>query len=132
VSFLFIWSIISQSVYSKIHQHLLFRQSESNVTFTERGLNQEIERMIQETTLQKRKIAELESQLTSRVTRLGKMPDKTQKKVQPEKRPKSKSPTSAPKDQRSDSTLRHTSPEKVRSSFSIYNIYYTSVKLLGM
>jgi hypothetical protein len=78
---------------------------------------------MQETTLQKRRIAELESQLTSRVTHRGRMPDKTQKKVQPEKRPKSKSPISAPRDQRGDSIPRHTSPQvEVRSSLSFCNL----------
>lgn len=83
--------------------------------------------MIQETTLQKRRIAELESQLTSRVTHLGKMSDKSQKKVQPEKRQKSKSPISAPKDRRGDSIPRHASPERdvnVRSSLSVCNLSY--------
>jgi hypothetical protein len=83
--------------------------------------------MIQETTLQKRRIAELESQLTSKVTHLGKMPDRTQKKVQPEKRPKSKSPISAPKDRSQDNIPRHTSPERdirVRSSLSVCNLSY--------
>jgi hypothetical protein len=68
----------------------IVHQSDSIFTFAERGLNQEIERLIQETTLQKRRIAELESQLASRVTHLSKEPHKTQVRVQPEKRPKVK------------------------------------------
>ncbi|KDR21241.1 centrosomal protein of 135 kDa isoform X2 [Zootermopsis nevadensis] len=84
----------------------------NELTIIEHGLNKEIEQMIQETTLQKRRIAELESQLTSRVTHLGKMSDKSQKKVQPEKRQKSKSPISAPKDRRGDSIPRHASLER--------------------
>jgi hypothetical protein len=82
---------------------------------------------MKETTLQKRRIAELESQLASRVTDLDRMPGKTQKKVHPEKRPKSKSPVRAPKDKRGDSIPKGTSsPEngvKVRYSLSLCDWY---------
>jgi hypothetical protein len=101
-------------------------QSDSIFIFAERGLNQEIEQMIEETTLQKRRIAELESQLASRVTHLSKEPYKTQIRVQPEKRPKSKSPISVPRDKRGDGIPRHTScPEidaRVRSSLSLCDL----------
>jgi hypothetical protein len=93
------------------------------LTFTERDLNEEIEHLIEETTLQKRRIAELESQLASRVTD----PGRTQKKVHPEKRQKSKSPVRAPKDKRGDSFHKRTSsPEnrvEVRYSLSLCDYY---------
>ena len=67
--------------------------------------------MIQTTTLQKRKIAELGSQLASTVTHPDIEPGRTQKKMDPEKRPKIKSPTRAPADQKGVTVPKHTSPE---------------------
>jgi hypothetical protein len=93
------------------------------LTFTERELNEEIERLIEETTLQRRRIAELESQLAPRVSDIDTVPGKTQKKVPPGKTPKSKSPKRAPKDKRGGSIHQPTSsPEngiKVRYSLSL-------------
>jgi hypothetical protein len=73
--------------------------------------------MIEETTLQKRRIAELESQLASRVTHLSKEPDQTQVSVQPES-PKRRSPVRSPRDKRDDDIP--SCPEvdaRVRTSF---------------
>ncbi|XP_023719195.1 centrosomal protein of 135 kDa isoform X2 [Cryptotermes secundus] len=81
----------------------------NELTIIERDLNEEIEHLIEETTLQKRRIAELESQLASRVTDLGTVTGKTQKKVHPEERPKNKVPTKAPKDKRDGSIDKRTS-----------------------
>jgi hypothetical protein len=105
--------------------------SESNLTFTERDLNKEIERLIEETTLQKRRIAELEIKLASRVTNLGTVPRETRKKVHPQKLPKSKSPMRAPKDKRDDGIHKSSSsPEngvKVRYSLSLCNVYSSCI-----
>jgi hypothetical protein len=91
--------------------------------------------LIQETTLRKRKIAELESQLASKVTRPDAAPGKTQKKTDPEKRSKIKSPTRALKDQKDVTVSKRTSPEyhvKVRFSLLLCDLDYTHVKLLQM
>ncbi|PSN39078.1 hypothetical protein C0J52_07358 [Blattella germanica] len=60
-----------------------------------RGLNNEIERMAQESAMQRRKIADLESQLNSKRTRSETIPEKSsvQRKVRSGKRTKSKSPS---------------------------------------
>jgi hypothetical protein len=89
--------------------------------------------LIQETTLQKRKIAELESQLASTVTHPDTAPGKTQKKIDPGKRPKIKSPTRALKYQKGVTVPKRTSPEyhvEVRFSLWLCDLYYTHVKLL--
>jgi hypothetical protein len=89
--------------------------------------------MIQETTLQKRRIAELESQLASRVTHPDAAPGKTQKKIDPEKRPRIKSPTRAPKDQKGVIVPKRASPDyhvKVRFSLLLFDLDYIHLKLL--
>jgi hypothetical protein len=91
--------------------------------------------MIQTTTLQQRKIAELESQLVSRVTHPDAEPGRTQKKMDPEKRPKIKIPTRAPTDHKGATVPRRTSPEshiKVRFSLLLCDLDYTRAKLLQM
>jgi hypothetical protein len=103
-------------------------------TFTERGLNKDIESKIQTTTLQQRKIADLECQLTSRVTHPDAEPGRTQK-MDPEKRQKIKSSTRALIDQKGVTFPRRISPEHhitVRFSLLLCDLDYIHVKLLEM
>jgi hypothetical protein len=96
------------------------------LSFIERDLNKEIERLIEETTLQKRRIAELEIKLSSTATDLGAVPGETRKKVRPEKLPKSTSSVRAPKDKRDGSVRKSSSSSengvKVRYSLSLCNV----------
>jgi hypothetical protein len=103
--------------------------------FTERELNEEIESRIQTTTLQQRKIADLEFQLSSRGTQPDAEPGRTQKKMGPEKRPKTKSPTRALIDQKGVPVPKRTSPEHhitVRFSLLLCDLDCTHVELLEM
>lgn len=89
--------------------------------------------MIQTTTLQQRKIAELQSQLLSRETHPDAEPGRTQKKMDPEKRSKIKSPVRAPTDHKGVTVPKRTSPEShitVRFSLLLCGLDCTHVKLL--
>jgi hypothetical protein len=74
----------------------------NELTIIELDLNQEIERLIIETTLQKRRIAELEFQLASRASDVGTVPG--------ESTPKSTSPVRIPKDKRDGNICERSSP----------------------
>jgi centrosomal protein CEP135 len=67
----------------------------NDLTIIELDLNQEIERLIKETTLQKRRIGELEFMLASRVTDPGSVSEETQVTDSSENTPNSKSPAKA-------------------------------------
>jgi septal ring factor EnvC (AmiA/AmiB activator) len=72
----------------------------NELAITECDISQQIEHLVKETTLQKHRTAELESQLASRMTDSDTVPCKIQKKVHPEKRTNSRSPIRAQKDKR--------------------------------